>query len=132
MRKMTMLLAAVAALGAGTVAEARSKPSGEEQLSKILQGRVAGEPVSCISVFDTRDQRVIDKTAIVYGKGGTIYVNRPSNARDLDSDDVLVSDIRGNQVCNVDIVRMHDRVGGWYRGFVGLEQFVPYRRVAAN
>ena len=132
MRKVAMLLAAVAAIGAGTVAEARNRQSGEQQLAKILEGRVAGRPVSCISVYDSRDQHVIDKTAIVYGTGSTIYVNRPSNARDLDSDDVLVSNVHGSQVCNVDIVRMHDRTGGWYRGFVGLEQFVPYRRVAAN
>jgi hypothetical protein len=25
-------------------------------------------------------------------------------------------------------VRLHDRSGGWYRGFVGLNQFVPYTR----
>jgi hypothetical protein len=44
---------------------------------------------------------------------------------------VLVSDIHGSQICSIDIVRLHDRSGGWYRGFVGLEQFVPYRRVAS-
>jgi hypothetical protein len=131
MRKTVLALAAGAALLTGAAVEAKPKLTGEERLAKILDGRVAGEPVNCISLFDSRTQQVIDKTAIVYGNGSTIYVNRPSNARDLDDDDVLVSDIRGSsQICNVDIVRLHDRSGGWYRGFVGLEQFVPYRRVA--
>jgi hypothetical protein len=132
MRNIALALAAGAALLAGSAVEAKPKLTGEEQLAKILDGRVAGEPVDCISLFDSRDQRVIDKTAIVYGNGSTIYVNRPSNARDLDRDDVMVTDIRGSsQLCSVDIVRMHDRSNYFYTGFVGLEKFVPYRRVAA-
>jgi hypothetical protein len=131
MRNLALLLAAGAALAVGSAADARTKQTGEEQLAKILAGRVAGQPVNCISVFDSRDQRVIDKTAIVYGSGRTIYVNRPTNARDLDDDDVLVSRVFGSQVCSLDVVRLHDRSGGWYRGFVGLQQFVPYRRVAS-
>lgn len=132
MRKIALALAAGAALLAGTAAEAKPKLTGEEQLAKTLEGRVAGKPVNCISLFDSRDQRVIDKTAIVYGLGRTIYVNRPSNARDLNSDDVMVTDIHGSQLCNLDIVRTHERSGFFPTGFVGLEQFVPYSRVASN
>jgi hypothetical protein len=132
MRKIAMALAAGAALLAGTAVEAKPKLTGEEQLAKALEGRVAGEPVNCISLFDSRDQRVIDKTAIVYGSGRTIYVNRPSNARDLDSDDIMVSTIHGSQLCDLDIVRTHERSGFFPTGFVGLEQFVPYRRVASS
>ena len=133
MRKVAMLLAATAAFAAGTAVAARTQQSGEEQLAKILDGRAAGEPVNCISLFDSRNQQVIDKTAIVYGNGRTIYVNRPNNARNLERGDVLVLDVRGSsQVCNLDVVRLHDRSGGFYRGFVGLEQFVPYRRIERN
>jgi hypothetical protein len=130
MRKTALALATGAALLAGTAVEAKPRLSGEEQLAKMLEGRVAGQPVDCISLFDSRDQQVIDKTAIVYKGGSTIYVNRPTNARDLDRDDVLVSNIHGSQVCKLDVVRLHDRSGGWFNGFVGLEQFVPYRKVA--
>ncbi|MFA7604820.1 MAG: hypothetical protein WCY29_17630 [Novosphingobium sp.] len=131
MRKIALALATGAALTAGVAVEAKPRPSGEEQLAKILEGRVAGEPVNCISLSQARDQRVIDKTAIVYGSGRTIYVNRPANARDLDDDDIMVSNIHGSQVCSLDVVRMHDRTGHFYSGFVGLEKFVPYRRVAS-
>lgn len=135
MRKLALALATGAMLTTGlaaTAAEAKPKLTGEQQLAKILEGRVAGEPVSCISLMDSRDQRVIDKTAIVYGNGGTIYVNRPSNAADLDRDDIMVTDIRGgSQLCNVDIVRLHDRTSNFYTGFVNLDRFVPYRRVAS-
>lgn len=131
MRKIALALATGAALLAGAAAaEAKPRLTGEEQLAKMLEGRVAGEPVSCISLWNTRDQRVIDKTAIVYGNGSTIYVNRPSNARDLDGDDIMVTNIRGSQLCSVDIVRTHDRSGFFYTGFVGLDEFVPYRKIA--
>lgn len=133
MRNIALALAAVAALMAGTAADAaKPKLTGEEQLAKAIDGRVAGKPVSCISLFDSRDQRVIDKTAIVYGSGRTIYVNRPSNARDLNNDDVMVVNIHGSQLCNLDIVRTHERSGFFPTGFVGLQQFVPYSRVASN
>jgi hypothetical protein len=131
MRKLAFALAAGAALLAGSALEARPKLTGEEQLNKLLEGRVAGQPVNCIPLFDTRDQQVIDKTAIVYGTGRTIWVNRPTNAQDLNRDYVLVSEVRTGQVCQLDVVRLRDRSGGWYRGFVGLEQFVPYRKVAS-
>jgi hypothetical protein len=131
MRMMAMALATGAALLAGTAVEAKPRLTGEERLAKVLEGRVAGKPVSCISLMNSRQQQVIDKTAIVFGNGSTIYVNRPSNARDLDRDDVMVTDIRGaNQLCNVDIVRTHDRSNFFYTGFVGLQEFVPYRKVA--
>jgi hypothetical protein len=133
MRKIALALATGSLIATGLIAgpaAAKPKLSGEEQLAKVLEGRVAGEPVDCISLMDTREQRVIDKTAIVYGQGGTIYVNRPRNASDLDRDDVMVSDIRGSQLCSVDVVRMHDRSNFFYTGFVGLDRFVPYRRVA--
>ena len=114
------------------VTQARETLTGEAKLAKILEGRVPGKPVDCISLFASRETRIIDKTAIVYDSGRTIYVNRPSNAKALDSDDILVTRPTAGQLCKLDTVRLHDRSGFWYSGFVGLEQFVPYRKVAAR
>ena len=132
MRKLTLAAAGLAALATGSALQAREKLTGEQQLAKLLEGRVAERPVSCIPLSNTRDARIIDKTAIVYDWGNVIYVNRPRDARDLDSDDVMVTDIHGSQLCNVDVVRMHDRSSFFYTGFVGLDEFVPYRRIARN
>lgn len=130
MRKTAIVLASLAALLASPAAIAREKLTGEQKLAKMLEGRVAGEPVSCISLNRTQDSRIIDKTAIVYDSGNTIYVNRPRFADSLDDDDVMVTEIHGSQLCRLDTVRMHDRSGMWFSGFVGLENFVPYRKVA--
>ena len=130
MRKTAIVLASLAALLAAPAAIAREKLTGEQKLAKMLEGRVAGEPVSCIPLNRTQDSRIIDRTAIVYDSGNTIYVNRPRFADSLDDDDVMVTVVHGNQLCRLDTVRMHDRSGMWFSGFVGLENFVPYRKVA--
>ena len=132
MRKTAILLASAAALLAAPATQAKPRLTGEEQLAKLLEGRVAGEPVSCISQTSTREARIIDKTAIVYDWGNVIYVNRPANPSDLDSDDIMVTRLHGSQLCSVDTVRLHERSGFFYNGFVSLGQFVPYRRVARN
>lgn len=134
MRKTALLITAAAALLAGPALQAKApKLTGEERLAKLLEGRVAGKPVRCINNYNTRDARIIDKTAIVYDSGRTIYVNRPTNARSLDSDDIMVTTLVGsNQLCDIDVVRTVDRGSFFYTGFVGLQEFVPYTRVATR
>jgi hypothetical protein len=129
MRKFALILACAAALAAGPALQAKERLTGEQQLAKLLEGRVAGEPVSCIPLYRTNDSRVIDKTAIVYDTGRTIYVNRPRYPQSLDSDDIMVTTLHSSQLCRLDTVKMHDRSGFWFTGFVGLEDFVPYRKV---
>lgn len=124
------LAAAVSALMlAGTAADARPRLTGEEQLAKLLDGRVAGKPVNCIMLPNVQSSRVIDKTAIVYGTGSTVYVQRPkSGASSLDSNDILVTQLTTSQLCNIDIVQLRDRNGLFFRGSITLDQFVPYSR----
>jgi hypothetical protein len=133
MRRLAKAIMSSAALGVivlAASADARPRLTGEQELARLLEGREAGRPVSCLTLSDSRDQQVIDKTAIVYGSGRTIYVNRTSFPRELDSDDVLVSKLHGSQLCRLDVIQLHDRSSHMYNGFVSLEDFVPYRRVA--
>ncbi|GLK46184.1 MULTISPECIES: hypothetical protein [Novosphingobium] len=123
---------AVASLLAMPAAEARTKLTGEQQLAKMLDGREAGKPVSCIPYSQTQNTTVIDKTAIVYRVGGTLYVNRPTNADRLDDDDVMVTKLYTSQLCRLDTVQLHDRNANFmWNGFVGLQDFVPYKKVAS-
>jgi len=125
-----LTVAAVAALVLpATAASARPSLTPQQKLDKMLEGRVAGKPVSCIDTLVHRDSTVIDRTAIVYGSGRTIYVNRPAHPESLRRDDVLVTRLHSTRLCSVDVVKLHDRSGGWNRGFVGLGEFVPYTKV---
>jgi hypothetical protein len=125
----------IAAIGAlllsGSAADARPRLTGEEQLAKLLEGRVAGKPVDCISMITIGGSTVIDKTAIVYGSGRTLYVQRPrSGATSLDSSDILVTQLVTSQLCSIDTVQLRDRNGHFWRGFVALDKFVPYTKPA--
>lgn len=110
--------------------EAVEMTEGEEELAKLLEGRVAGEPTSCIRSRLNDRVRVIDDTAIVYGRGRTIYVNRTSRPRHIDdSDTLVVRRFSGSQLCKTDIVTTIDRGSGFFTGTLFLSEFVPYTRV---
>jgi hypothetical protein len=136
MRKLvTALLAAAVVLPLSVSADARPRLAPEARLAKLLDGRVAGEPQDCIYLPTIRSSTIIDKTAIVYDAGRTLWVNRPrGGANSLDDDDILVTDLHGggSSLCSIDVVRLHDRTSFFYDGFVSLGEFVPYRKVAAR
>lgn len=132
MRKIAIAITAAAALLTGPALEARPNLTPQQRLEKLLDGRVAGKPEHCISQLDTRDMQVLDKTAIVYGWGNTIWVNVPRNAQDLDDDDIMVTRTTSSQLCDLDIVTTVDRTAGMFNGSISLGQFVPYRRVATT
>lgn len=129
MRKLVLALATTTVL-LGGCASASGKPklTPPQRLEKLLDGRVPGKPVSCISTYDARDMTIYDKTAIVFRSGGTVYVNRPQNADQLDSNDILVTKTFGTQLCRLDIVKTLDRGGRFETGFINLGEFVPYRK----
>lgn len=128
MRKLIPLIAAGLVLGTGA-AQARERDP-EAQLTRALQGREAGEPVSCIDLFRVRSSRVIEGTAILYDAGSVIYVNRPRNgAEELNRFDTLVTRTPSTQLCSVDVVHTFDLTSNTLTGSVFLGEFVPYRRI---
>ena len=125
------LAAASLALVVSTAAEAgssRPRLSGEEQLAKRLKGRVPGTPTDCIFMPAIRGTQIIDRTAIVYDGGSTIWVNRPRFPESLSSDNIMVTRTTGSQLCRTDIVTTIDRVSRFNTGSIFLGQFVPYTR----
>lgn len=120
--------AAIAAMPAAASAMERLAP--EERLAKLLDGRAAGPPQNCIQLSSVSSSQVIDKTAIVYRIGSTLWVNRPEGgAGSLDDDDILITRLSTGQLCSIDTVQLQDRTSNMYSGFVSLGKFVPYRRV---
>lgn len=128
--RISIVLSAIAACALiGGVAEARApRQTGEAKLAKIVEGREAGHPVSCLRLNDIRSSRIVDGTAIVYqGMNGTLYINRPASGAPFLHDGLtLVTDTHTDQLCNVDVVRLMDMTSRMPAGSVGLGQFVPY------
>jgi hypothetical protein len=129
MRKLATALTAAAMLLGGTALEAKPKLTPEQRLEKLLEGREAGKPVHCLPMWQTSEMEIIDHVAIVYGRGETIWVNRPKDPKYLDSDDILVTRTYGTELCDLDIVHTIDRSSHFTTGFISLGEFVPYKRV---
>lgn len=122
---------------ANAQAQAKDTPveqtKGEKKLAKILEGRVAGEPRSCIYTRPSESMRIIDDTAIVYGRGKTIYVNRTAHPEDLDDRDIMVvRRFSGSQLCRQDIVTTIDPGSRMFSGSIFLSEFIPYTRVESD
>ena len=134
--KRTIITAATIAaiameLTAGPASASKPKLTGEAKLAQMLEGREAGKPVNCLPLGSATETRIIDKTAIVYRYGNTLYVNRPSNPSSLDDGDIMVTQQTSGQLCRLDSVRLIDQASRFFTGFVALEDFVPYRKVAS-
>jgi hypothetical protein len=130
MKKLALILAGAAlALSGATAVSAKSlAEKNEARLARMLEGRVAGEPVTCINAFRSNDIHVLEKVGIVYDAGHTIYVARLTDPDMIDAWDVPVFERFGGQLCTTDIIRTVDRSSGFFTGAVFLEDFVPYRR----
>jgi hypothetical protein len=127
MRTLLPVLTGSLLLASAAVAAPRVDP--ETKLERELRGRVAGEPVDCIQLRNIRSSRIIDRTAIVYDTGRTLYVNRPRNGQESLNDwDVLVTNTHSSRLCSIDTVQLYDSGSGMFSGVVFLGEFVPYRR----
>lgn len=130
MRFRFALLATALVVGSSASAAPQDNSRGEAKIAKALEGRTAGKPVKCVPFRSIRSSEIIDGTAILYRlNNGDIYVNRPSGAATLDSDDILVTRTPMSQLCSIDIVQLVSRSSRFYSGSVGLSEFVPYSKV---
>ncbi|MEA3001365.1 MAG: hypothetical protein QOH81_153 [Sphingomonadales bacterium] len=119
---------AAALLLAGAPGQAAPRLTPEARLARELAGKVAGPPVDCIELRDIRSTQIIDRTAILYDTGSTIYVNRPrSGLQSLTAWQTLVTDTHSSQLCSIDVVTLYDSGARMRTGFVFLGRFVPYR-----
>lgn len=112
-----------------TSGEKATPSRGEERLAKLLEGRVAGKPTSCIRTLPNQRMQTIEGVAYVYGSGNTIYVQRTRNPEAIDNNDTLVVNrFNASQLCRLDIATTIDRFNGFFTGAVFFEDFVPYTR----
>lgn len=99
-------------------------------MDKQLAGKVAGEPVNCLSMVDSRQPiRVSDDVLLYRVSKNKVYRNDlaggcPGFGRD---DDIMVTrSFGGSQLCNGDIFKLVDRSSGMWRGSCSFGKFVPY------
>ena len=131
MKTLALVLAGAAlALAASAATASRTSEAGEARLARMLEGRTAGKPVSCIDTLGSSTKmHVIDEVALVYDAGKTIYVARPADPQMLRRNDAVVMDrFSPSRLCVQDVMRTIDRYDGFTTGALFLQDFVPYTK----
>lgn len=131
MRLVPLVLALAATVAATAASAERVAPADRRsaELERLLAGRVAGEPRSCLPLFETRDSRTFAGT-IVYGSNRTtVYRNDLGGCPELRWDTYPVFNIHGSQLCEGEIVRIVQRGGDFQAGSCVVGRFVPYTRI---
>ncbi len=134
MKKLIAIATAGAALAIGATgaqAETRQERS-EARLAEMIEGRVAGEPQSCVTALRSNDIEVIPYIGIVYDAGDTIYVARALRPEQLRSSNVPIIERHGSRLCRNDVMRTIDRYSGFTTGALFLQDFVPYTKAEAD
>lgn len=134
MKSISVALLAPLALAGAATASAEEPSRGEGELAEMLDGRVAGEPVDCLSESQRDAVEIVDGTAIVFRDGGTLWVNRPAGAQFLSRSDLPVFHQFSSQLCRLDQVELRNRIGsGTIPGpRLALGDFVPYTKAEQN
>lgn len=111
-------------------------PKAMRQMDRLLAGKVAGEPRTCINGLNDREMiRISDDTVIYRVSSNLVYRNDlryscPGLAR---GNDVVVHRKLGtSSSCSGDIIQLVDRQSGIPGGSCVLGDFVPYRPAGAD
>lgn len=132
MRSLCLLAAAAAAVaGCSTAVPAPTRSAeAEAQFQRLIAGKAAGAPVSCVR--RSADMVVIDDNLVAYRAGSKVYVNefRGGSCNRLGSGFyALVTRSSGGGLCSGDIAQVMDLSTGTTLGSCALGDFVPYAAV---
>ena len=105
-------------------------------LNEQLAGKVAGEPVNCLSPADARSPiRVSDDIMLYRVSRNKVYRNDlngscPGLARD--SDIMVTESFGSSQLCSGDQFKLLDRTSGMWTGSCSFGKFTPYTTPSTN
>lgn len=128
LRASTLLAAGGLALIAGASSLTAQNSSSDQKLAKALAGRVAGQPVNCIS--ERSKMQIIDDGTILFRDRGVVYVQRPiGGCHGLSNSMSLIRDSFGTtRICRGDINQIVDVRTGFGTGACTYSDFIPYRK----
>ena len=124
-------LATLVALAAATpLPAAGPRPNGEQQLAGYIQGRVAGEPTSCIPQWRDTNSHTIYGLGVVFDVGATRYVMRFKDGCDFLTENTLFStQTPTTQLCEGDAAQVYDNSPSHiFYGTCIFGKFVPYKK----
>lgn len=133
MRRLSLALAATALIATAGIAATRSgDDQGQRDLAKALSGHVEGKSVECIDPKMVDGPQIIDHTALLYRRAGTIYKAKiigpcPS----LEEGNTVINDIYGGQLCRNDKFRLlapGEHIPSAYCRLGGFTEYKPVKK----
>ena len=100
------------------------------KLAKALAGRTAGPAVRC-APFRNEDMKVIDDGTILFGRGRTVYLQRPAGgcpSLRLGGYSLVSRQFGSSRACQGDINEVVDLRSGVTVGSCVFAPFVPYTK----
>lgn len=136
MRSLSLLLIGAAIVGCTTTAAQRPIRTAKAQLQydKLLAGKVAEAPLSCMPTFHQDDMVIIDESTIAFRQGSSrVYVNHmQGGCSNLGGNYALVTKQFGSaQLCRGDIAQVVDLTNHFTVGSCVFGDFIPYTRPRA-
>jgi hypothetical protein len=126
---------AIPALVLGLIAACASyhperKAENFDRAERLLAGKVAGKPVSCVSLRGLEGNRSLESDRILFEtRGALLYVNRlRDSCLTLNLGRALRTNSRSGLLCQDDVVSVFDPQTGATHGECALGAFIPYRR----
>ena len=133
MRGISLLLigAALASCTTATPPPMRSA-QGQQEFERLVAGKVAGPPQSCLATFNTNDMIVIDDETVAFRQGANrVYVNHlQSGCNGIASGfNALVTRQTGaSSLCRGDIAESQNLTSHVTTGSCVFGDFIPYSR----
>ncbi|MBT8441943.1 MAG: hypothetical protein KJO76_06105 [Gammaproteobacteria bacterium] len=111
-------------------AEAEAASDSDENAVEDLLAEVAfGEPVDCVNTQRIRRTEILsDREILFFMHGSEVRLNKlPHRCAGLRRADTFSYEVRGSQLCHIDLIRVVDNFGGRIRPGVacGLGKFLP-------
>lgn len=133
MRNILVASAAAVVLAACSTATEPPMRTAQDQAKylKLIEGRVAGTPMSCLPSWNADDMRVIDDQTIVFGqRSSRVYVaNLRSPCNNVGQPGfALVTRTPGSGMCSGDIATVVQTSSGITAGSCVIGTFTPYTR----
>ena len=102
----------------------------QEKLSRLLAGKVAGPPVSCLPSYRQKDMTVIDDYTIAFRDGvDRVWINKPHGGCNLlasGSYALVTHGVGGMGLCRGDIGNVVDSMNHVTVGSCVMSDFIPY------
>ena len=133
MRGISLLLIGATIASCTTAAGPPTRSAqGQQQFERLVAGKVAGPPLSCLATFNTNDMVVIDDETVAFRQGANrVYVNHlQSGCNGIASgfNALVTRQSDASSLCRGDIAESRNLTSHLTTGSCIFGDFIPYTR----